>query len=518
MDALSPLAEAIAIRGNRILAVGTNDHVLSHRAGRAETIDLKGCMVTPGLTDAHIHFEWWSRGLAELDLEGARSLDEALERIRRFCMRLSPGAWLRGHGWVSRDWSEARLPTRWDLDTIVGDRPVYLTSKDGHVTWVSTKSLELAGLASDTPDPIGGRFERDANGRLTGILKESAAKYVQQILPEPDLDARAESFTLGTKTLYAMGVTSVHCPEESAFPALCRALYQQERLGLRVYAMIPLRDLDDALRRGVRTGQGNEWLRTGPVKIFSDGALTPETAYMLDPYEGSRDNVGLAVVPYDEMKDAVKRAAGGGLSCAIHAIGDRANREVLDVFESVLAESRHKGLRHRIEHAQVLHPNDLGRFAATGTIASMQPLHCPSDRYRADRSWGARARLAYAFRSLLATGALLAFGSDAPVESPDPRLGIHGAVTRRRRDEPHSGPWYPQECISVAEALHAYTLGAAFASHEEQIKGSLTPGKLADVAIFGEDLTAVTPDDIPHIPVCGTILDGRFVHRESWVG
>lgn len=336
---------------------------------------------------------------------------------------------------------------------------------------------------------------------------------MERYIPEPDLNDVKHAVQRGCALLHRLGLTGVHAPDPLRYLEAYQELAEAGEMGLRVLAMVPLAELAEAAAHGWRTGVGNELVRIGPVKILADGALGSQSALMFAPYEGSTDNYGIGVVWGKELADAIHRSLSAGFSVAVHAIGDKANHEVLNLLAAAAAESRRRKFRPRLEHAQLLQPADIPRFGALGVVASVQPLHCPSDRYMADQYWGGRCRGAYAFASLLAGGAVLAFGSDAPVEDPDPRLGIHAAVTRQRADEPDSQPWYGHECLPVVAALYAYTMGPAIAAGEADIKGSLTPGKLADITVFAEDLTVIPPKDIPEVPVAATLIGGRFMYR-----
>jgi predicted amidohydrolase YtcJ len=439
LDKATPHAEAIAIRGGRVLAVGSKTE-LGQLGGSIKRIDAQNRAVIPGLIDAHIHFLSYSRSLSKVNLDGVRSKDEALAKVAEKAREAEPGRWVLGGGWNNNLWSPPEFPTRHDLDRIVPDHPVYLDRKDLHSCWVNSRALQLAGVNRDTLDPPGAAIGRDEDGEPNGLLYESATAIIRRAISDPPEDALT-AMRRGFSELVSMGLVGFHdCEGADAFSAF-QQLDASHELLMRVVILLAYNGLDEAIKIGLRTGFGAERLRTGPVKIFSDGSLGSMTAEMLEPFEGRPDNRGISTIPQDELEDAIRRAAEAGIPAAVHAIGDAANRRVLEAFEKTAGA--HKGnsaLRNRIEHAQLLHPQDIPHFARLGVVASMQPIHSTSDMHAADRLWGARARYSYAWRSLLDTGALVAFGSDAPVESPNPLLGIHAAVTRQdENDMPDGG-------------------------------------------------------------------------------
>ena len=506
VDAQQPHASAIAIDGERVRACGDDEAMcaLLTRGGRA--LDLQGRCVIPGLIDAHVHFEGFALGLSEIDAETA-SLDELLERVRTRARQTPADGWLLGWGWNHNAW-DGQWPHKGQLDDAAPNHPVFLRAKSGHAGWANSRALALAGIDRSTPDLAGGQIVRDGCGEATGILLEEAQALIPT--PEPSVEEVAQAMHRAQQQALARGLTGVHDVDGTRAFAAWQLLRARGQMQLRVCKSIPSSKLDEALAVGLRSGLGDAWLRLGGVKYFSDGALGPRTAWMLDSYTGEPNNVGMALMDMDRLRDDVTRASAGGLCCWIHAIGDRANREVLDALDAV----RGDGLRHRIEHAQLLHPDDLPRFAAQSVIASVQPIHATSDMHIVERFWGERGRLAYAFNSLLSSGAAVAFGSDNPVEPIDPLWGIHAAVTRRRADgTPGREGFYPQERLTPLDALHGYTLGAAYASGEEAHKGSLAPGKLADLVVLDGDLCAIDPTQLCELQVLGTMVGGTWRYR-----
>ncbi len=416
----------------------------------------------------------------------------------------------RGDGGEGGAW-----PSASDLDKLAPNNPVYLTAKSLHAAWTNSAALKLAGITAHTPDPANGQLQRDEHGALTGILLESAMALVSTAIPEPSLEFIAEAIEAAQSLLWRMGLTGVHDFDRRACFMALQQLHAQRKLKLRVTKSIPLEDLEHAVGLGLRTGFGNDWLRIGSVKAFMDGALGPRTAAMLQPYLNERENRGMLNMDAEELFEAGRRAVEVGLSMAVHAIGDRANHEVLDAYEQLRRFERDRGLpplRHRIEHVQVLHPDDAGRLAELGIIASMQPIHATSDMQMADRYWGERAALSYAWRTQLQQGAHLAFGSDAPVESPNPFFGLYAAVTRQRADgSPGQEGWYPQQRLSFQEALEAYTVGPAYVAGLEARLGKLSPGYLADLILLPVDPFVIPPSDLLALEPSATMIGGEWV-------
>ncbi len=521
MNPAAPRGQAIAIAGDRVLAVGGNDEIRALAAPPGKTIDLRGRTVTPGFTDAHLHFLSYGIGLQEIELAGVNSLMEALALVAARAGQTPPGQWLTGRGWDHTLWGSGDFPTRQDLDRAAPQHPVFLRRKCGHAGWANTRALELAGITAATPDPFGGAIDHDPiTGQPTGILKDVAMELMFRLFQEPSLDEATAAIQAATPHAHKAGLVAVHTMEGAGAFRAFQALQASGELKLRITMQIPEENLDAAIRAGLRSGFGNEWLRIGGVKIFSDGALGARTAYMLEPYEGYPDNVGLPMASIEHLREVIGKASQAGIASYVHAIGDRANREVLDAIAAArtletmnATRDTQYALRHRIEHAQIVHPDDQPRFASLGVIASMQPIHATQDMLIADRLWGKRSAHAYPWRSLLNAGAVLAFGSDAPVETLNVMVGIHAAVTRRRPDgAPGPVGWYPEQRLTVDEAVYAYTAGAAFASGEETVKGSLAPGKLADLVILSQDIFSIDPMAILETEVVGTLVGGAWVY------
>jgi predicted amidohydrolase YtcJ len=517
MDAAQPRARALAIAGNRILALGDDADMKALLGPHGIAVDLRGLAVVPGFTDSHLHFMSFGLSLMEIDLMAVPTLDEALGCVVARAEETPAGQWLTGRGWDHSLWAGGDFPTRHDLDRVAPDHPVWLERKCGHVGWANSRALELAGIDATTPDPPGGDIARDpASGKPTGILKETAMELISGLFEDPSAEEGASAIRAAMGHAHRQGLVGVHTMERAAASRAFQKVRTDGELRLRVLMQIPEENLDAAIQTGLQSGFGDERLRIGGIKLFADGALGARTAHMLEPFEGEPDNYGIAVSDAGHLRQVVGKASRAGMAAFVHAIGDRANREVLDAVEASRRAGEGVHLRHRIEHVQILHPNDIPRLAPLGVIASMQPIHATQDMLLADALWGKRSAGAYAWRSLLDAGAVLAFGSDSPVEDLNVMKGIHAAVTRRRADgSPGPEGWYPEQRVTVTEAVHAYTAGAAYASGEEAIKGTLAPGKLADIAVLSQDIFAVDPMAILETEVVATLFDGEFVHRQE---
>ena len=519
MDAATPRARAIAIAGNRVLAVGSDAEIRALLAPGGRAVDLLGRTVVPGFTDAHLHFMSYGLSLKQIDLAQVPTLEEALARVAARAATTPAGQWLLGRGWDHSLWEGGAFPTRGDLDRVAPEHPVFLRRKCGHAGWANSRALELAGVTAGTPDPPGGAIDRHpATGQPTGILRERAMGLMFRLFEEPLMDEAVEAIKAGMTNAHELGLVGIHTMEGAAAFRGFQQLRAAGELKLRVLMQIPEDNLDAAIQAGLQTGFGDERLRIGGVKMFADGALGAHTAYMIAPFDDEPDNYGIPVVTAEHLREVVSKASRAGIAAFVHAIGDRANREVLDAMEASREAGHGLHLRHRIEHSQILHPDDIPRLARLGVIASMQPIHATQDMLLANALWGARCAGAYAWRSLLDTGAVLAFGSDSPVEDLSVVKGIHAAVTRRRADgSPGPEGWYPEQCLTVAEAVYAYTAGAAYASGEEAIKGTLSPGKLADLVVLSQDIFTVDPMAILETEVLATMFDGEFVYSREGV-
>ncbi len=505
-------ADAIAVAGGTIAAVGRGSELEGLAGPRTRRLDAGGATVTPGLTDAHLHLLQWARSLEELSLHGAASRAAALERIARF-LAAHPGAGaVVGRGWDSNDWSE--MPDRAALDRVTGTRPVLLHSHDHHALWVNGAALEAAGISRATPDPDGGRIERDAAGEPSGIVREHAVRPFGALEAAAAAGGDLERVRRAAATLLALGVTAVHDFEGAEARRVLRALTRGPGPRVRVLAHLEHAGLDHALALGLTSGVGDDTYRLGALKLFADGTLGSRTASVLEPYDGT-DLRGLDLLPPAELKADVARALAGGLSVAIHAIGDRACRAALDAFEAASGSLAKVALPPRIEHAQLVHPEDQPRFARLGVAASMQPIHCTSDLELAERWWKSRAPHAYPWRALHDQGALLAFGSDAPVEFPSVAQGLHAAVTRQRPDATPPGGFVPAQRVSLDQALAAYSSAPARLAGTWPRLGRLGAGAAADLVVWDADLHRLPPPALREAHPVFTVLGGEVVFEAA---
>jgi predicted amidohydrolase YtcJ len=510
---------AIAISRDRIVAVGTDDEIRGLAPRSALQFNLDGCTVWPGLTDAHIHWEGTARALRMIHLMDTPSKAAATERVAEAAARAGDQPWLTGHGWAQSMWPDGAFPSAADLDLVAPHIPVYLASRSGHAAWVNTAALRQAGIHAGTPDPEGGQIQRDAHGQPTGILFENAMGLVANLVPRPTPEALADMMIDAQTRAWQAGLTGIHdFDDQTCFEAL-EILRERGQLGLRVLKNINLAFFEAALGFRIRSGFGDSMLRIGALKLFADGALGTRTASMIEPYAGEPENYGIVVLDKETILDLVLRATQHGLPTTIHAIGDRAVHDVLDVFEAVRDREAQEGVaraarRHRIEHVQVIHPADVGRLKALDIIASMQPIHATSDYPMADQFWGERSKLAYNPRVQLDLGTRVAFGSDSPVEPFDPMAGLYAAVTRRRADgTPGPEGWYPEARLTLTEALDGYTVGAAYAAGAEAVSGVLAPGFQADLIVLDRDPFKGPPEELLKVAVTGTMVGGEWRYQ-----
>jgi predicted amidohydrolase YtcJ len=516
--------EALAISGSTVAAIGTSSQMLRLRSTRTEVIDLKGRRVTPGFNDAHLHFYLGGRFLSSVQLRDARDEREFRRRIESFARSRPEGEWILGGSWDPEGWASGKLPSCGLIDPVTPHHPVCVTRLDGHTALANSLAMRLAGVDRNTPDVPGGVIFRDAAGNPTGIFQDAAKALVERVIPAPSHPQITDAVRAAQQYAARHGVTSVQdmglIGTYDLWPEVLRVyqgLLRRGELQTRISAHHPLAKWRELLEIRAAGSADPRKLRIAALKGFADGSLGSATAWFFEPYTDAPDTCGIRS---DEMQDPeqmyrnIRGADEFSVPVAIHAIGDRANRAILDLFERLTREMGARDRRPRIEHAQHLHPTDIPRFAGLGVIASMQPYHSIDDARWAEKRIGAeRARTAYAFRSLIDSGAVLAFGSDWFVEPIEPILGIYGAVTRESVDGQYQGAWIPEQRISVAEAVQAYTMGSAYASFEENIKGSLEPGKLADAVVLSDDIFSCDPADIRHAQVDMTIFDGLPIYE-----
>ena len=496
LDPSLPTTSAVAIAGDRIAGgVGTHETALPS----PERVDLGGRCVLPGFSDAHVHFPTWALARREVRLEGARSVEEVVARVRDGLSGARPGGWLRGRGWRDAEWTER--PTKEILDAVAGEVPVALLAQDSHSLWLNSAAL---AWANGDLEVDGGVVERDAAGEPTGILREEACwRFRDRYIHTPD-EEYLRAMREGLRVAAARGVTAVH-DKDGWIGALrlWQSLHGAGGLSLRVWQSLPAEHVDELAGIGMRSGFGDELLRVGYLKAFMDGTLGSQTARMLD---GS----GVEITSREALVGVVRRAAYAGWPVAVHAIGDRANREALDAFEETREIWHTMGLRQRIEHAQLLAPEDVGRFAELGVATSVQFSHAPSDRDLADRYWAGKTDGAYAYRSLRESGAVVANGSDAPIEELDPLAGIRAGVLRTLDDRP---AWHPEQRLSVEDALRATCVTPAWLSSDEHRRGKLLPGYYADLVVLDRDPLAIDPEELVEVQVVATMVGGRWTHN-----
>lgn len=504
-----PFCEAIVVSGGTIVASGTNEEMRS-AFPFAQRISLDGKPVLPAFTDSHTHFLSHCLQQAQIDLSGLTSVEACLNVIRQKAATTPERTWIKGKGWNQNLWSPAHYPTKEQLDSITRQHPIALDARDFHSLWVNSLALAQAGINEQTVFSGAGEICKNENGQLTGIIKEDARTLVWKIMPEDTAAQRAEVLRNSQTLAHKNGLAGVHCMETMPDFEAYQSLHRDRALQLRVCFYLPIRYLDTMVEAKIKSGFGDAYFRFGGMKIFMDGTLGSQTAHMLEPFENS-ENYGTEITTQDALDAYVLRAAEYDIACAIHAIGDRANRKVLNAFEKTQGLFPDKKLRQRIEHAQIIHPDDIQRFVRSGTIASMQAIHIPEDIDAANRYWGARARWAYPFRSLLQSGATIALGSDVPIETCNVFEGMTAALCRTRRTSDEV--WYPEERMTREEIIYAYTVGAALASGEEHIKGTLSPGKLADFMVLSQDIFSVQPEKIAGTKVQSMVIGGNVVYE-----
>jgi predicted amidohydrolase YtcJ len=544
-DPARPWGEAMLVENSTVRAVGAEASVAGLAGPDTPVIDLQGAFVTPGLVDAHCHVLGLGQSLERVNLVGANSLQETLDRVADAVGHRDPAdqtGWVLGRGWDQNDWPGERFPDRHDLDRVSRDVPISLSRVDGHALWVNSRALELAGVTADTPDPEGGKIHRDAEGNPTGVLLDNAEDLVTRVVPKSTREAKARAIERATQTLARDGLTTVHdmgmSPEELA---IYRELAETNRLAVRIYAALSAGtdlaaelgtdpNLAAALDRGPDRGWDHGRFKLGMVKFYADGALGSRGAALLASYSDDPGNRGLLVTEPEALRAGMLLALQHGFQCAVHAIGDRGNRTVLDAWASIRksdpAAAKAPGAETgpltlvgafpavrpavRLEHAQIIHPDDLPRVGALGVVASMQPTHCTSDMpWAPERLGPERLHGAYAWRTLTDEGAVFVLGSDFPVESHDPLRGIYAAVTRQDTEGRPGGGWIPRERLAREEALTASTAGPAYVSGDLAMLGTLTPGKRADFSVFDRNLVTCDARDLLAAKALWTVVDGR---------
>jgi hypothetical protein len=515
VDPHLPRAEALVVQDNRIVFVGTSAHARRFAGDTAEIIDLGGKLMVPGFIDDHVHFVLGGEQVEGLDTRTCTSKDEFIRTLRTYA-KSHGGGWIKGGDWDHERWKEHTLPRKEWIDPFSADTPMFLPRLDWHMAVVNSAALRLAGITRDTPDPVGGTIERDpATGEPTGMLKDAAMDIVLQVIP-PRTPEKIEAFVRNALHVARQnGVTSIHDVSEEAHIPIFRRLDREDALTCRIYSRLPLAGYRALVEQNVHHAYGTPFARIGSMKAFADGSLGSNTAWFFEPYV-NEPTTGLAMedLTSGRLLEWAMEADLHGLQLSVHAIGDRANDAVLNMFETIVRSNPSWDRRFRIEHAQHVRPDDIPRLAALGVIVSAQPYHAIDDGVWAERRIGpVRERTAYAFRSLLDAGVRLCFGSDWTVAPLQPLLGIYAAVTRRTLDGKNPKGWIPEQKVTVEEALRCYTIHNAYAEFEERNKGSLTPGKLADLVVLSDNIFDIPPETIGDVRVEMTMVDGKVVFQ-----
>jgi predicted amidohydrolase YtcJ len=519
VDARNSVAQAVAIAGDRIVRVGSDREVVALAGPSTRVVDLRGATIVPGLHDAHAHVVGLGASLQDVDLRGTRSYEEVVGRVRRRLATARPGEWVVGRGWDQNDWAEKDWPTHDLLSAASPDNPVYLTRVDGHAGLANRKAMETASLTRSTTDPAGGRIIRSASGEPTGVVIDTAEPLVTSRIPPVAPEQLEDQIQLADRELRRLGITTVHdAGADGGTVDAYKRLIDAGKIKTRLHVMLGgrLPELKPFFDRGPLTDFANHRMAVRAIKVYADGALGSRGAALLEPYSDEPGTTGLLTTPPEEVYALALAAARAGFQVGIHAIGDRANRQVLDVFERVQREvPESRALRMRVEHAQILDAAEIPRFARLGVIASMQPTHATSDMPWAPARIG-NARVeegAYVWHKLLDAGAVIASGSDFPVEDANPLLGFYAAITRQDSAGNPGGGWMPRERMTRNEALASFTRHAAFAAHAEPLSGSIEPGKLADLVVLSQDIMRIASRQILTTSVRQTIVGGEIVYQ-----
>lgn len=512
MDAKNPTARSVAVWQNKIIAVGTDADTKPLIGPKTRVIDAGGKLVIPGFNDAHVHFLETGFQLSSVNLRNAATPGEFVKILSDFAAKTPKGRWILGGRWDHENWKPADLPNQWMINLVTSDNPVFISRLDGHMALANAAAMRLAGVTKDTKDVAGGVIVRDANGEPTGIFKDAAMDLIRRVIPDTSAEEKLEMAQAATDHAASLGVTSVQDMSAGTNVGVYQELLRRGSLKTRVYGCSPLGDFTRWGKTGLHYAFGGPMLRVGCLKGYSDGSLGSTTAWFFKPYMDAPETSGLAREDMAVMLKNTADADKAGLQVMIHAIGDRANAEVLDIYKKLDETNGARDRRPRIEHSQHLRLEDIKRFGSQKVVASMQPVHLPDDgRWAGKRLDPERLKGTYAFRTLLDTGAVLAFGSDSPVAPLNPLFGIHGAVTRQTADGKNPGGWIPEQKITVEEAVRAFTWGAAYGEFQEGWKGTIEAGKLADIVILSDDIFTIDPVTIAQAKVLITITDGRVV-------
>ncbi|MBZ5722190.1 MAG: amidohydrolase family protein [Acidobacteriia bacterium] len=515
VDKAHPKAQAVAVLGDRIVAVGSNAEVEVWHGEHTRVIDAAGKLLLPGFDDAHVHFVSGGSQLDNVQLNDATSAEEFARRIGEQAKKAAKGEWIRGGDWDETKWSPAQLPTKELIDPLTPDNPVFLSRYDGHMSLANSVALRLAGVTAQTPDPPGGTIVRDTHGNPTGALKDAAMDYVYKVIPELSHEQRLHAVKRALAHAASLGVTSVQdMNPDYADIAVYSELLDRGELTTRIYAAPLITQVDDQVKIGIRRAFGSPYLRIGALKGYADGSLGSGTAYFFEPFGTPPQTHGLLsdeMQPLSLMRDRMMKADAAGLQLCTHAIGDQGISIILDLYSEITKAHGDADRRFRIEHAQHMAAKDFDRFAQLKVIASMQPYHAIDDgRWAESRIGHDRASRTYAFRTFLNHGVRLAFGTDWDVAPLNPMLGLYAAVTRATLDGKNPNGWFPEQKLTVPEAIEAYTMGSAYAEFQEKEKGSITPGKLADMVLLSDDIFSIAPERIRDVKALKTIVGGKI--------
>jgi len=516
VDKSMPNAQAVAVIGERIAAVGSNADVDAWRGPRTRVVDAGGKLLLPGFNDAHVHFVSGGMQLTNVQLNDATTAQEFARRVGERAKITPKGEWIVGGNWDETKWNPPNMPTKELIDSLTPDTPVFVSRYDGHMGLANSLALQLAGITAKTPDPPGGTIVRDAQGNPTGALKDAATDYIDKVIPPLTHEQRLKIVKRALAYAASVGVTSVqHMVADYEDIAVYSELLRRGELTTRIYAAPLISHVDDQAKLGIGHAFGGPYLRIGALKAFADGSLGSGTAYFYEPFLNQGNNRGLLsdeMHPISLMRDRYMKADAGGLQICTHAIGDEGISTILDLYADVIKAHGEADRRFRIEHAQHMAAKDFERFAQLHVIASVQPYHAIDDGRFAESHIGHdRASRTYAFRTFLDHGVRLAFGTDWEVAPLDPLLTVYAAVTRATLDGKNPNGWFPEQKLTVAETVEAYTMGSAYAEFQETEKGSITPGKLADMVLLSDDIFAIDPPKIREVRVLKTFVGGRLV-------
>lgn len=512
-----PTANSVAMLNGRIVAIDSDADTKAWIGPATRVIDAKGKLVLPGFNDAHVHFLETGYQLSSVDLRNAKSPEEFVKRIKEFAAKLPKGRWITGGQWDHENWTPNNLPTAALIDAATPDNPVFVNRLDGHMALANSLAMKLAGIDKSVKDVAGGEIVRDTSGNPTGIFKDAASAYIETAIPAPSFEQQVEGAQAASDHAASLGITSVQDMSAGTSVGAYQELVRSGKLKTRIYGCSPLTDYKRWENTGVHHAFGDAMLRVGCLKAYADGSLGSTTAWFFAPYLDAPNSSGLAMADVETtMRQTITDADKAGLQVRVHAIGDRANATILDHFAAVEKANGTQDRRFTIEHAQHVRIEDLKRFGSMKVVASMQPFHIIDDgRWAWKRLDEKRLKGTYAFRTILDSGGVLAFGSDSPVAPIDPIFGVYAAVTRRTLDDKNPGGWIPEQKITVDEAVRAFTWGSAYAEFQDGVKGTLEVGKLADLVMLSDDIFTIDPVKIRDVKVLTTIVDGRVVFERK---